>query len=100
MKSLLSIFLASPVFAHSALSALMLFLYFTLIPAFALLALHGVHLVLGISQVIVICVAEAVQWRFTRRAQLPAQLTGAIATYLLTNLVFSLLVFFVFSSRK
>jgi hypothetical protein len=93
MKSLFFIFLASPDFSGSGQAAVRILLLFTLYPMFALNAFNGfsvLSVVLGIFQFLVLCSAEATQWRFTRRAKLPVRVISAIATYIASNLVFSL----------
>ncbi len=66
-------------------------LYVLVVPAFAIGAFTwGGSVILGVSQIIVLCLAEATQWRLTRRARLSVKVKSAIATYLASNLIFSL----------
>jgi hypothetical protein len=85
---------ASPVFVNTGRAAAGILIGVTLFPAFALRALTGTHILLGIFQMITLFAAEVVQWRFTRLARVPIKLIGAVMTYCVANLLFFLGVFF------
>ena len=93
MKLLAFLFFASPVFAQISYGTIGFYLYVTVVPAFAYGALWGVHILLGIFQLIILCSAEATQCRLTRHARLPIKVIGAVATYLVFNLLFSCLLY-------
>ena len=93
MKLPALLFFASAISDANRHGAIGVLLYATLVPAFAYGALRGVHLLLGVFQMIVLCSAEFTQWRLTRQSGWATKLISAVSTYLAANLLFSLSVF-------
>ena len=87
------IIFASPIFENTGEAVIGTLLLVTVIPAFALKALQGGSILLGIFQIIVLCLTEAAQWRFAVNPPPVIKLARAIGTYFASNLIFSVVVF-------
>jgi hypothetical protein len=85
MKSIAPVFFASPQFDITSSGALGILLVIGLVPIFIVSALNGHAVFLGIFQLVVLCLTEAAQWRFTRHARAPIKVLSAGVTYLIIN---------------
>lgn len=88
MNAFALVFFASPEFVHTGRAALGILIFAALIPVFVLNAFWGMHVLLGVCQVTLLCAVEWVQWRFTRLASLPVKLISAVMAYCVSNLLF------------
>ena len=93
MKFLALAFFASPEFDLTTTNKICILLLVSFVPIFTVVALHGIAVLLGIFQIVVLCLAEMTLWRFTKAHSLSMKLFSAATAYLITNLIFTISVY-------
>jgi hypothetical protein len=86
-------FFASPEFDVTTCNEIAILLLVGFVPIFAVVALHGLCVLLGIFQIILLLSAELIQWQLTRRATLLVRVMSSICTYFVVNISLTLAVF-------